>query len=337
MNLLAVTSASSRRRLERARAWLEARERDEELLVVGATVDAANELARQVASRKGAAFGWHRIGLSQLVSIVAARELAHRGGVPLTRIAADAITTRLIHRLRVERKLGRYASVSETPGFPRAIAGVIAELRSAGIRSGELNAVAPDLGPIVREYERELAEGGFIDWSGTLELAMSAIARPDRHRLVGLPTLLLDVAVRTEAEFGFLSAFVSAARATLATVPAGDIETLHRFRDRLGFETRDLDPDEGEPNDALARLQRHLFTSMRSRGRSRVAMRSRYSRHRERGASASRSLAAFYLLLGKVSRSIGWPFCCGRPTSIVRISRRRFRGRESPFTLRAGP
>jgi len=259
MNSLAVTSASSRRRLERARAWLEAREPDEELLVVGATVDAANELARQVVSRKGAAFGWHRIGLSQLVSIVAARELAHRGVVPLTRIGADAITTRLIHRLRGERKLGRYASVSETPGFPRAIAGVIAELRSAGVHSGELDAVAPDLAPIVREYEHELAEGGFIDWSGTLELAMSAIARPDRHRLVGLPTLLLDVAVRTESEFGFLSAFVSAARATLATVPAGDIETLHRFRDRLGFETRDLDPDAGEPNDALARLQRHLF------------------------------------------------------------------------------
>src|SRR5580704_7125091 len=168
MDLLAVTSVSSLRRIERARAWLETRERDEELLVVGATVDAANELARQVASRRGAGFGWHRIGLSQLVSIVAAQELAHHKVVPLTKIGVDAITTRLIHRLRGERKLGRYALVSETPGFPRAIAGVIAELRSAGVRSIELDAVAPDLGPIVREYERELAEGGFIDWSGTL-------------------------------------------------------------------------------------------------------------------------------------------------------------------------
>ncbi len=179
--------------------------------------------------------------------------------MPLARIGTDAITTRLIHRLRGERKLGRYASVSETPGFPRAIAGVIAELRSAGVRSGELNAIAPDLAPIFREYEHELAEGGFIDWSGTLELAISTIARPDRHRLVGLPTLLLDVAVRSEVEFEFLSALVLAARTTLATVPAGDIETLHRFRDRLSFETSDLDLDAGEPNDALARLQRHLF------------------------------------------------------------------------------
>jgi ATP-dependent helicase/nuclease subunit B len=259
MNSLAVTSVSSRRRIERACAWLEARKRDEEILVVGATVDAANELARQVASRIGAAFGWHRLSLSQLVSLVAARELAQRGMVPLTRIGTDAITTRLIHHLTVERRLGRYVSVSATPGFARAIASVVAELRSAGVRSDEIEPVVPDLAPIVREYERELAEGGFIDWSGTLELATSAIAQTDRHRLVGLPTLLLDVAVRTEAEFRFLSAFVSAAQETLATVPAGDIETLHRFRDRLGFETRDLDTAAGEPNDALARLQRHLF------------------------------------------------------------------------------
>jgi hypothetical protein len=61
MNLLAVTFASSRRRIERAHAWLETRGRDEELVVVGATVDATNELARQVASRRGAAFGWHII------------------------------------------------------------------------------------------------------------------------------------------------------------------------------------------------------------------------------------------------------------------------------------
>jgi ATP-dependent helicase/nuclease subunit B len=75
MNLLAVTSVSSRRRIERARAWLEARERDEELVVVGATVDAANDLARQVASLRGAAFGWHRISLLQLVSIVPLKNL----------------------------------------------------------------------------------------------------------------------------------------------------------------------------------------------------------------------------------------------------------------------
>ena len=144
MELLAVTSASSRRRIERARAWLESRERDEELIIIGATVGAANELGRQVASRNGAAFGWHRISLPQLVSIVAAPELSRRGVVSLTRIGTDAVTTRLIHRLRVDGRLGRYSSVSETPGFPGAIANVILELRSAGVRSNEISAVCTE-------------------------------------------------------------------------------------------------------------------------------------------------------------------------------------------------
>jgi hypothetical protein len=36
------------------------------VLIVGATPDAANELARKVAKEKGAAFGWHRLTLPQL-------------------------------------------------------------------------------------------------------------------------------------------------------------------------------------------------------------------------------------------------------------------------------
>ena len=245
--------------MDRACAWLETRASDDELVLVGATVDAVNDLARQVATRRGAAFGWHRISLSRLVSIVAAEELARRGVVPLTRIGTDAITTRLIHRLTIDRKLGRYATVSATPGFPRAIAAVIAELRSAGVHSSGLDAVAPDLAPIVREYERELEEGSFVDWPGTLGLAAGAIARKQRHRLIGLPTLLLDVPVRTEAEFAFLSAFVSATGEVLGTIPAGDVVTLSRFRAQSGFEILDLDSAGSEPNDALGRLQRHLF------------------------------------------------------------------------------
>ena len=40
----------------RARAWLEAREPAEEVLIVGASLDAANEVARAVAQMRGAAF-----------------------------------------------------------------------------------------------------------------------------------------------------------------------------------------------------------------------------------------------------------------------------------------
>jgi ATP-dependent helicase/nuclease subunit B len=261
MNATAITSTSNRCRTRQASAWLESRAQSEEVVIVGATLDAANELVRQVAQGKGAAFGWHRFGISQLAAVIATPVLATRGVVPLSRIGTEAIVARLVHRLKTERALGRYQSVSETPGFARAMTGVIAELRSAGLQSNSVENVAPDLAPIIRQYERELAEGGFTDWSGTLELATSAIAGLDRHRLIGLPTLLLDVPTVTEAEFAFVSALAAASPATLATIPAADAATLNRFRIRLGFKVEDLDREtgEGEATSALARLQRHLF------------------------------------------------------------------------------
>jgi hypothetical protein len=52
MSRIVVTYSAARTRIRRAEAWLESRNPDEELLVIGATLDAANELARQVAKKK---------------------------------------------------------------------------------------------------------------------------------------------------------------------------------------------------------------------------------------------------------------------------------------------
>jgi hypothetical protein len=109
------------------------------------------------------------------------------------------------------------------------------------VQSSALQDVAPDLVKLIEVYERELADGSFCDWSGVLQLATDAIGSPDRHRLVGLPTLLLDVAIATEAEFAFVTALVDAAPAVLATAPAADAATIGRFRDRLGFKVEGLD------------------------------------------------------------------------------------------------
>ena len=105
----------------------------EEVLIVGATPDAANELARKVAKEKDAAFGWHRLTLPQLAFAVAAPILAARGLTPLSRIGAGAPRCPLVHRMNAEGRLSRYRSVVTTQGFPRAIAGVITELRLARI------------------------------------------------------------------------------------------------------------------------------------------------------------------------------------------------------------
>jgi ATP-dependent helicase/nuclease subunit B len=90
-------------------------------------------------------------------------------------------------------------------------------------------------------------------------------APPNRHRLIGLPTLLLDVPISTESELAFAKAVAVAARAMLATLPTADAATLGRFRDRLGLNVEDLDQPPvatdpgGGSTGVLERLQRHLF------------------------------------------------------------------------------
>ena len=131
MSAIVATSAVNHRRIGRARAWLESRVRAEVVLIIGASLDAANELARRVAEEKGASFGWHRLTLPQLAAALAAPVLAERKLAPLSRLGAEAIVARIVHRLKARGGLGRYKPVGETPGFARAIAAVIAELRLA--------------------------------------------------------------------------------------------------------------------------------------------------------------------------------------------------------------
>src|SRR6516225_3150330 len=127
MDATACTSFASHRRIARARAWLMARAPAEELLIIGANLDAANELARAVAQTTGGAFGWHRFTLAQLAAALAAPTMAARGIVPASRLGVEAIVCRAVHALGPGGALGRYACIAKAPGFARAIASVLTE------------------------------------------------------------------------------------------------------------------------------------------------------------------------------------------------------------------
>jgi ATP-dependent helicase/nuclease subunit B len=269
MNAHAAISSTGHRRIGIARSWLENRTATEQVLIVGATPDASNELARKVAREKGAAFGWHRLTLPQLAFAIAAPLLAARGLSPLSRVGTGALVARLVHRMNVEGRLNHYRSVVTTPGFPRAIAGVIAELRLAKISPDIVGACSPNLEPLIRAFEFALKEAGVTDWPGVLSLATEAAnaVGSDRPRLIGLPTLILDVPIGNEAEFVFVESLTAAATEVLATVPSADQATLRRLRDRLGAQIEDLDlrsvGDEigasSTGMSALKNLQRRLF------------------------------------------------------------------------------
>jgi ATP-dependent helicase/nuclease subunit B len=268
MSATAVTSAVNHRRIRRARAWLESRELAEEVVIVGSSLDAANELGRRVAKEKGAAFGWHRITLSQLAAAIAAPTLARLGLVTLSRLGTEAIVARVVHRLKAGGELSRYHAVAATPGFPRAVAGVIAEIRLAKLPSDAIDSVIPDLGLLIGAYEAELAEASLTDWAGVLALATEAASGNDsnRHRLIGLPMLLLDLPVGSATELAFVRALAAKAPDMLVTLPAADEPTIRRIRDGLRLQIEDLDEtpsSEGRAAAAgtggLANLQRYLF------------------------------------------------------------------------------
>jgi hypothetical protein len=253
---------SVRYRTVRGRSWLEARAPAEEVLIVGATLDAANELVRVVARTKSAAFGYHRMTLGQLAASLARPAMAARHAVPLGRMGVEAVANLTVHKLAERGALGRYASLANGPGFARAIANVVTELRLEQITPDALADVAPDLRPLLQAYEEELADHGFIDWSGVLHLAAAAAANQScRHRLVGLPTLLLDVPVTTASDLALVRALCSRTPEMLVTAPANDAIMLARLRTGLETEIVDLDshPVRIDKGGSLARLQHHLF------------------------------------------------------------------------------
>jgi RecB family exonuclease len=266
VSAIVATSAVNQRRLRRARVWLESRAPAEEVLIIGASLDATNELARRVAHEKGAAFGWHRLTLPQLAAALAAPAFTKRKLAPVSRLGAEAIVAGVVHRLKIEGGLGRYQPVGETPGFTRAIAGVISELRLAKLVSAAIGMVTPDLMRLIEAYEAALAEGQLIDWPGVMDLATeTARGHAHAHRLINLATLLLDVPIASKAELAFLEALVAAAPDTLATVPGADESTLGRIRDTLHWNFENLDLVSGPENyasteNALERLQRRLFS-----------------------------------------------------------------------------
>jgi hypothetical protein len=251
-----VASAVGRSRLERARAWLETRGPAEEVLILGASLAAANELARSVAGTKGGAFGWHRLTLPQLAASMALPSLIGRGLASITQIGTEATVARLLHRLRAEGRLGRFAAIAETPGFPRAVAGVVAELRLARLSREIVDAAAADVAPLLAAYQAELVEMAVTDWAGVLALAAEGIRA---HRLSGLPLLMVDVPIANDAELAFLRMLAGEAPEILATVPTADASTLKRILVDLEWPIEDLDRGAGAAETALENLQRNLF------------------------------------------------------------------------------
>ncbi len=209
--------------------------------------------------------GVHRASLDQWALQTAALELAARGLRPVTPLGTEAMAARVARLAAAQGELERLSPVADLPGFARSLAATIGELRAAGVSPGDLLAVdgTHDLGRMLHGFDEEMTRFGLAD---TATVLRSAVAVVDREQVAVPPgSLWLDLPLRNASQVALLRALAARCRDVLATVAAGDDETLEWLGSLLG-EGAVIDLDREEAVDAgtaggrrLALVQRFVF------------------------------------------------------------------------------
>src|SRR3954469_12669651 len=151
-----IESSSAQLRLQEARAFVERHAADGDVLLVGASRGSVDDLARSIAARKGATIGIHRFSLTQLAARLAAPVLAAQGLAPVTALASEAVAARAGFEAQRDSALRYFAPVAKTPGFPRALARTLQELRLAHVTDDRLGALplgGPDLAVLLEHFD----------------------------------------------------------------------------------------------------------------------------------------------------------------------------------------
>ena len=254
-------SASASLRRARAASWLQARPPGGQVVVVGATLEAASDLIREVAAARGAGFGWHRFTLVGIAATLAAPLLAEEGLSPVSGLPLEALCARVVHELAGRDALAELTPVANLPGLARALSRTSAELRLADLPAAGLPG---GLQAGLAGVEAQLRERKLADRPEILRLATRALLDPSRPpALLGLPLLLLDLPVSSSLERDLIAALAGQAAEVLATVPEGDDRSARFLSAALGdVGDENITGTQGGPARSLDRVQRHLFAEV---------------------------------------------------------------------------
>ena len=261
-----LVSCSAARRLAAAAGWLgKRRHGEEETLLLAASRGAADDLVRGMSETGRGMLGVHRASLDQWALQTAALELAARGLRPVTPLGTEAMAARVARLAAAQGELERLAPVADLPGFARSLAGTIGELRAAGVSPGDLlkDHGTRDLGRLIHRFDEEMTRFGLADPATVLRSAVVAV--DGEQVAVPKGSLWLDLPLRSASQVALLRALAARSRDVLATVAAGDHETLEWLGSLLG-DGAVIDLDREEAVDAgtaggrrLARVQRFVF------------------------------------------------------------------------------
>ena len=150
--------------------------------------------------------------------------MGRMGLAPISRLGIEAIAARILHAAHRDNKLRYFEPVAQTPGFPRALAKTIAELRLQGVSASSLQQAGEpgaDLAHLMNLYEQELGQRSLADLPMLLELAATE-AEQASHRFTRLPLLLLALTIESESHKKLLGALIGKSPAVLATAITGD-------------------------------------------------------------------------------------------------------------------
>jgi hypothetical protein len=286
-------------RLTAAAEWLNSYPAGAEILIVSPSREAGDEFVRNAVAATGtsgastARFGLLRLTLDRLAAILAAPTLAGNNRVPTTNLSLEALTARAVHLLVSEERLSYFAPVAKRPGFPRAVARTLDELRMNAVDIEAIRRLprgGPDLAALAECVERELASAKLADRSAVFEAAVFAaategirrrassgegqpglsaltqgtnIARPtplpeySGQHLIGRPLLILDLPIATYLEAQLIETVGGHAVDVFATAARGDSRTISYLERALGNKAAEI--SSGEPASSLATLKTHLF------------------------------------------------------------------------------
>ena len=169
-----------------------------ELILVGPSHELIDDLVRSFAQKVGATFGLHRFSLTQLARRLAAGKLAGAGIAPMSAVGAEALAARAAFEANVRHELRYFGPIARFPGFARATAATIGDLRSAGISVQKLKTLdesGSDNAALLDSFQEQMHEAVLADRTVLLSSALEAVrdgAEFGKHPIVFLDVPVVD-------------------------------------------------------------------------------------------------------------------------------------------------
>ncbi|MGA2877907.1 MAG: PD-(D/E)XK nuclease family protein [Bryobacteraceae bacterium] len=244
-----VHSRSNAALLNRAAASLAGQPEHSEIVIIAPTRAAANELA--IRAFPSGCQGVQALTITQIAAHLAAQPMGRLALAPISRLGIEALAARIVHSAATAKRLPYFAPVAQTPGFARALAKTITELRLQNVTA------AGDLAHLLSLYEQELATRSVADLPMLLRLATEEAEAAD-HRFTRLPLVLLGLSVESAAHERLLATLAQRSPNVFATATTGDnaIPSLERI-----LEASAENIDHTPPAATLDRVRTWLFSS----------------------------------------------------------------------------